>query len=129
MWITSYCRLLDDIALVNGEVAMRRDADSEDSWFKQIYKQYELGVPEILQNGYPVAGRLLWPRNWIKRQPILNGYMPIGMMKSRWYSRTPLRSAGTDGRFIQSTNKTRSTEPIAFRSIHYSTLYWEKSPF
>ncbi len=45
--ITAYCNLRADECLVNGEVVARRDAGSEDSWFKQIYRQQELGYPKF----------------------------------------------------------------------------------
>ncbi|SDG51893.1 hypothetical protein SAMN04487996_119130 [Dyadobacter soli] len=45
--ITAYCNLRANEALVNGEVIARRDAGSEDSWFKQIYRQQELAYPKF----------------------------------------------------------------------------------
>jgi hypothetical protein len=45
--ITAYCNLRSDECLVNGEVVARRDADSDNSWFKQIYRQQELGYPRF----------------------------------------------------------------------------------
>nr|WP_295923617.1 hypothetical protein [uncultured Dyadobacter sp.] len=45
--ITAYCNLRADECLVNGEVIARRDAGSEDYWFKQIYRRQELGYPKF----------------------------------------------------------------------------------
>jgi hypothetical protein len=45
--ITAYCNLRADSCLVNGELVARRNASSEDSWFKQIYKQQELAYPKF----------------------------------------------------------------------------------
>lgn len=45
--ITAYCNLRADECFVNGEVVAQRDADSEDYWFKQIYRQQGLGYPKF----------------------------------------------------------------------------------
>ena len=46
-FVTGYCRLNEDFCAVNGEVIARRDVDSEDSWFKQIYKEQEFVYPKF----------------------------------------------------------------------------------
>lgn len=45
--ITAYCNLRGDSCLVNGQTVARRDAASEDSWFKQIYRQQGLAYPKF----------------------------------------------------------------------------------
>ena len=45
--ITTYCHLTADICAVNGDIVARRDPDSNDSWFKQIYKEQEILYPKF----------------------------------------------------------------------------------
>ncbi|KAA6441305.1 hypothetical protein FEM33_03080 [Dyadobacter flavalbus] len=46
-FITAYAHLKENICAVNGEMICRRDKDSGDSWFKQIYKQQEFVYPKF----------------------------------------------------------------------------------
>lgn len=110
--ITSYCRLLDDICLVNGEVVMRRNTGSEDSWFKQIYKQHELGYPKfykmdmLSQAGY-LASELIKRASpeWVQ----VYGDDEIALVFANASS-----SAGTDSRFIQSYEQNGAPSPSLF---------------
>ncbi|WP_138475856.1 hypothetical protein [Dyadobacter bucti] len=46
-FITTYCHLTKDYCSVNGTIAGRRDPESADSWFKQIYKEKEFVYPKF----------------------------------------------------------------------------------
>ncbi|MBO9611518.1 MAG: hypothetical protein J7619_02425 [Dyadobacter sp.] len=110
--ITAYCNLRADECLVNGEVVSRRDAGSDDSWFKQIYKQQELAYPKfykmdvLSQAGY-LASEL------IKRATpgISETYADdeIALVFANASS-----SAETDRRFIQSYEGGGSPSPSLF---------------
>jgi hypothetical protein len=45
--IKAYCHLREDFCSVNGQVISKWDNDSEDSWFKQIYKAQEFAYPKF----------------------------------------------------------------------------------
>lgn len=45
--IKAYCHLREDFCSVNGQVISKRDTDSEDSWFKQIYKAQGFVYPKF----------------------------------------------------------------------------------
>ncbi|SEJ54081.1 hypothetical protein SAMN05216327_112122 [Dyadobacter sp. SG02] len=110
--ITAYCNLRADECLVNGEVVARRDAGSEDSWFKQIYRQQELAYPKfykmdvLSQAGYLAS-------EFIKRANpgIFEGYADdeIALVFANASS-----SAETDRRFMQSYQTGGSPSPSLF---------------
>lgn len=110
--ITAYCNLRADECFVNGEVVARRDTGSEDSWFKQIYKQQELAYPKfykmdvLSQAGY-LASEL------IKRAipGISEAYADdeIALVFANASS-----SSETDRRFIQSYEGGGSPSPSLF---------------
>lgn len=110
--ITAYCNLRADECLVNGELVVRRDAGSEDSWFKQIYKQQELAYPKfykmdvLSQAGY-LASELVKRAN----PGIVDGYADdeIALVFANASS-----SAETDRRFIQSYEGGGSPSPSLF---------------
>lgn len=110
--ITAYCNLGSDECHVNGEVVARRDAGSEDSWFKQIYKQQELAYPKfykmdvLSQAGY-LASELIKRVN----PGISEAYADdeIALVFANASS-----SAETDRRFIQSYEGGGSPSPSLF---------------
>lgn len=110
--ITAYCNLRADECLVNGEVVARRDAGSEDSWFKQIYKQQELAYPKfykmdvLSQAGY-LASEAIKQAN----PGIIGAYADdeIALVFANASS-----SAETDRRFIQSYEGGGSPSPSLF---------------
>ena len=110
--ITAYCNLRADEALVNGEVVARRDTGSEDSWFKQIYKQQELAYPKfykmdvLSQAGY-LASELMKRAN----PGVFDGYADdeIALIFANASS-----SAETDRRFLQSYEGGGSPSPSLF---------------
>jgi len=110
--ITAYCNLRADECLVDGHVVARRDAGSEDSWFKQIYRQQELAYPKfykmdvLSQAGY-LASELLKRAN----PGISDGYADdeIALIFANTSS-----SAETDRRFIQSYESGGSPSPSLF---------------
>lgn len=110
--ITVYCNLRADECLVNGEVVARRDAGSEDSWFKQIYRQKELAYPKfykmdvLSQAGY-LASELIKRAN----PGIFEGYADdeIALVFANASS-----SAETDRRFMQSYQTGGSPSPSLF---------------
>lgn len=110
--ITAYCNLRADEALVNGQVVARRDAASEDSWFKQIYKQQELAYPKfykmdvLSQAGY-LASELMKRAN----PGVFDGYADdeIALVFANASS-----SAETDRRFVQSYEGGGSPSPSLF---------------
>ncbi len=110
--ITAYCNLRAGEALVNGEVVARRDTGSEDSWFKQIYKQQELAYPKfykmdvLSQAGY-LASELMKRAN----PGVFDGYADdeIALVFANASS-----SAETDRRFLQSYEGGGSPSPSLF---------------
>ena len=107
--ITAYCNLRADECFVNGQIVARRDAGSEDSWFKQIYKQQELAYPKfykmdvLSQAGY-LASELIKRAN----STISDAYADdeIALVFANASS-----SAETDRRFIQSYASGGSPSP------------------
>lgn len=110
--ITAYCNLRADACAVNGEIVARRDADSGDSWFKQIYKQQELAYPKfykmdmLSQAGY-LASELIKRFN----PGIAEAYADneIALVFANASS-----SAETDRRFSQSYQDGGSPSPSLF---------------
>jgi hypothetical protein len=111
-FITAYCHLSEDSCSVNGEVIAERDPASEDTWFKQIYKEQEFAYPKfhkmdmLSQAGF-LASEL------IKRASphMVTGYNDdeIAMIFANKSS-----SADTDLRFINSYEKSGSPSPSLF---------------
>ncbi|WP_353718604.1 hypothetical protein [Dyadobacter sp. 676] len=110
--ITAYCNLRADECLVNGELVARRDAGSEDSWFKQIYRKQGLTYPKfykmdvLSQAGY-LASELIKRAN----PGITGAYADdeIAMVFANASS-----SAETDRRFTQSYKDGGSPSPSLF---------------
>lgn len=110
--ITAYCNLRADEVLVNGEMIARRDAASEDSWFKQIYKQQELAYPKfykmdvLSQAGY-LSSELIKRAN----PGIAEAYADdeIALVFANASS-----SAETDRRFLNSYEQGGSPSPSLF---------------
>ena len=44
---TAYCNLNRDFCSVNGAILAERDHSSQDSWFKQLYKEQEFSYPKF----------------------------------------------------------------------------------
>ncbi len=110
--ITAYCNLRADECLVNGEVIARRDSSSEDSWFKQLYRQQELIYPKFYKmDALSQAGYLA--SELIKRAHpgFPDGYADdeVAIVFANASS-----SAGTDRRFIQSYEHGGSPSPSLF---------------
>lgn len=110
--ITGYCRLQNDVCLVDGDVIARRDAGSEDSWFKQIYKQRGLAYPKfykmdiLSQAGY-LASELIK----LAKPGMADAYADdeIALVFANASS-----SAETDRRFIQSYEQNGAPSPSLF---------------
>lgn len=110
--ITAYCNLRADEALLNGEVIARRDAGSEDSWFKQIYKQQELAYPKfykmdvLSQAGY-LASELIKRANPCISEAYADDEIALVFANAS-------SSSETDRRFIQSYEGGGSPSPSLF---------------
>ena len=98
--------------MLNGEVVVRRDKDSEDGWLKQIYKQQELAYPkfykmDVLSQAGFLASELIKRAN----PHIINGYQDdeIGLI---FANRTS--SADTDMRFVRSYAENGAPSPSLF---------------
>lgn len=110
--ITAYCNLRADECLVNGKVVARLEVGSEDSWFKQIYKQQAWVYPKfykmdmLSQAGY-LASELIKRAN----PGISEAYSDdeIALVFANASS-----SADTDRRFIQSYEGGGSPSPSLF---------------
>lgn len=111
-FVTGYCRINKDTCIVNGEIFSHRDADSEDSWFKQIYKKQELVYPKfykmdlLAQAGY-LASELLKQAN----PQMAGGYQDdeIALIFGNNSS-----STDTDIRFLKSYEGNASPSPSLF---------------
>lgn len=110
--ITAYCNLRADECLVNGEVVARRDAASEDSWFKQIYRQQGLGYPKfykmdvLSQAGY-LASELIKKANPGISAPYADDEIALVFANAS-------SSAETDRRFMQTYKAGGSPSPALF---------------
>jgi hypothetical protein len=110
--ITAYCNLRADECLVNGGIVARRDAGSEDSWFKQIYRQQELAYPKfykmdvLSQAGY-LASELIKRAN-----PGISSIYSDDEIALVFANASS--SAETDRRFIQSYADGGSPSPSLF---------------
>lgn len=110
--ITAYCNLRADEVLVNGEVIVRRDDGSADSWFKQIYKQQELAYPKfykmdmLSQAGY-LASELIKRANPAVTEAYADDEIALVFANAS-------SSAETDRRFIQSYEGGGSPSPSLF---------------
>lgn len=110
--ITAYCNLRADSCLVNGELVARRDTGSEDSWFKQIYKQQELAYPKfykmdvLSQAGY-LSSELIKRAN-----PEINGV--YGDDEIALIFANASSSAETDRRFTHSYEEGGAPSPSLF---------------
>jgi hypothetical protein len=111
-FIKAYCHLREDFCSVNGQIIAKRDKDSEDSWFKQIYKAQEFAYPKfykmdaLSQAGF-LASELL-KRAYPK---IAMGYQDdeIAMVFANQSS-----SADTDLRFQRSYQQNGAPSPSLF---------------
>jgi hypothetical protein len=111
-FIKAYCHLREDFCSVNGEVVSRRDKDSEDSWFKQIYKVQEFVYPKFYKmDSLSQAGFLA--SELLKRAypSILGQYQDdeIAMVFANESS-----SAATDLRFLKSYEQNGAPSPSLF---------------
>ncbi|WP_031530109.1 hypothetical protein [Dyadobacter crusticola] len=110
--ITAYCRLKEDYCTVNGVEVARRDADSPDSWFKQIYKEHGFVYPKFYKmDSLSQAGYLA--SELIKRADpgfaTRYGDDEIALVFANSAS-----SADTDLRFIKSYEGSDSPSPSLF---------------
>lgn len=111
-FITSYCHLNHESCSVNGEIIAERDWESDESWFKQLYKNQEFVYPRfykmdtLSQSGYLLS-------EMIKRaQPsLLASYKDdeIAMLFANQYS-----SADSDLRFEKSYKEQGTPSPALF---------------
>ncbi|WP_221393097.1 hypothetical protein [Dyadobacter sp. NIV53] len=111
-FITSYCHLNNENCSVNGEIIAERDRESEDSWFKQLYKSQEFVYPKfykmdtLSQSGYLLS-------EMIKRaQPsLITSYNDdeIAMLFANQFS-----SADSDLRFEKSYKEQGTPSPALF---------------
>jgi hypothetical protein len=46
-FITAYCRISETDCFLNGSLALSKDAQSGDSWFKQLYKELAVEYPKF----------------------------------------------------------------------------------
>ena len=111
-FITSYCHLDHESCSVNGEVIAERDRESDESWFKQLYKNQEFIYPKfykmdtLSQSGYLLS-------EMIKRaQPsLVTSYKDdeIAMLFANQFS-----SADSDLRFEKSYKEQGTPSPALF---------------
>lgn len=110
--ITGYCRLQNDVCLVDGEVIAHRDAGSEDSWFKQIYKHRGLAYPKFYKMDIlSQAGYLASEMIKLAKPGMTDAYADdeIALVFANASS-----SAETDRRFIQSYEQNGAPSPSLF---------------
>ncbi|MEO6284055.1 MAG: hypothetical protein ABIN80_04825 [Dyadobacter sp.] len=110
--IKAYCHLREDFCSVNGQVIAKRDKDSEDGWFKQIYKAQEFAYPKFHKmDGLSQAGFLA--SELIKRiyPEMVTAYKDdeIAMVFANQSS-----SADTDLRFQRSYEQNGAPSPSLF---------------
>jgi hypothetical protein len=111
-FITTYCHIFDDACSVNDQVMVRRDAASEDSWLKQLYRHLELTYPKfykmdvLSQAGY-IASVMI--RNSHPTQ--LQAYTDdeIALVFANRFS-----SAESDMRFQRSYQEQKAPSPATF---------------
>ena len=111
-FITSYCHLDHESCSVNGKTIAERDWGSDESWFKQLYKNQEFVYPKfykmdmLSQSGYLLS-------EMIKRaQPsLLTSYKDdeIAMLFANRFS-----SADSDVRFEKSYKEQGTPSPALF---------------
>jgi hypothetical protein len=110
--ITTYCHLSAELCALNGQVVARRDKDSADNWFKQIYKEQEFVYPkfykmDVLSQAGFLASELLKRSN----PRVANDYQDdeIAMIFANHSS-----SADTDMRFVHSYEHNGAPSPSLF---------------
>lgn len=111
-FITAYCHLHENLCSVNGKVISRRDKDSEDYWFKQIYREQELVYPKFYKmDALSQAGFLATELIKRTRPTIVTNYQDdqIALIFANSSS-----SADTDRRFIRSYEESGSPSPSLF---------------
>ncbi|KAA0992561.1 hypothetical protein [Dyadobacter aurulentus] len=111
-FITGYCRLNEDVCAVNGEIVSTRTAGSDDTWFKQIYKQHEFVYPKFYKMDLLAQAGYLTSELIKRGSPgIFSGYQDdeIAMVFSNSSS-----SADTDMRFLKSYEDNASPSPSLF---------------
>ena len=111
-FITSYCHLNHESCSVNGKIIAERDWESDESWFKQLYKNQEFVYPKfykmdtLSQSGYLLS-------EMIKRaQPsLVTSYKDdeIAMLFANRFS-----SADSDVRFEKSYKEQGTPSPALF---------------
>lgn len=111
-FITTYCHLKGDSCWVNGSMVSRRDPESPDSWFKQIYKENDFGYPkfykmDVLSQAGFLASELIKRAN----PGLTAGYLDdeIAMLFGNDKS-----SAETDLRFQKSYQEHAAPSPSLF---------------
>lgn len=111
-YITAYCSITEDICSVNGAVIMHRDHASEDSWFKQIYKQQGMAYPkfykmDLLSQAGFMASELIKRAN-----PVVTGAYADDEIALIFANKSS--SAETDQRFINSYAHHGAPSPSLF---------------
>ena len=111
-FITSYCHLTHESCSVNGNVIVERDPESDDNWFKQLYKNQEFVYPKFYKmDTLSQAGFIL--SEMIKRaQPsIMTSYQDdeIALLFANQFS-----SADSDLRFKKSYEEHGTPSPALF---------------
>ena len=111
-FITTYCRLTNTTCSVNGEVVGKIDQVSEDSWFKQLYKQQGLAYPKFYKMDLLSQAGFLALEAMKKYNPALSsgyGDDEIGLVFANSSS-----SADTDSRFLASYREGGTPSPSLF---------------
>ncbi|MCE7065853.1 hypothetical protein [Dyadobacter sp. CY326] len=110
--ITTYCHLSADICSVNGEIVAKRNIESDESWFRQIYKEQEFAYPkfnkmDILSQAGFLASELIKRAN--PRIATAYGDDEIALFFANHAS-----SADTDMRFVHSYEHNGAPSPSLF---------------
>lgn len=111
-FITAYCQISESACRINGEVVVRKNDQSQDSWFKQLYKELALEYPKFYKmDMLSQAGVLGF--EYIKRQypELLTAYADdeLALLFANQES-----SADTDIRFKDSYQDKKSPSPSLF---------------
>ncbi|NIJ55129.1 hypothetical protein [Dyadobacter arcticus] len=111
-FITAYCHLTKDTCYVDGEIISKRDIDSEDAWFKQIYKEQEFVYPKFYKMDMLSQAGFLASELIKRAKPgIVTNY---GDDEIALIFANKSASAATDQRFINSYEKNGSPSPSLF---------------
>ncbi|MCF2447543.1 hypothetical protein L0657_26545 [Dyadobacter sp. CY345] len=111
-FITACCQISEEACAVNGNVIVRKDEQSADSWFKQLYKELALDYPKFYKMDMLAQAGFLASEFIKKAFPeLVSSYADdeIALLFANSES-----SSDTDIRFKESFQKRKSPSPSLF---------------